>query len=166
MKLCLLDANIIIHLHELGLWEMMTTRFEVYVASTVRAEALFWTDDTGEEHAITLVTGKFVEVSASTSESAKPKRQFPALQIDAGELESLAWLLSGAADEECQVCSSDAVVFKVLGALGENFRGTSLEELLATVGDRRRLRPQYTKAFRERYAALGICCLPGHPHRT
>jgi hypothetical protein len=160
LKLCLLDANIIIHLHELGLWDMMTTRFEVYVASTVRAEALFWTDETGVERPITLAAGKFIEVSASTSESAKLKRQFPALQIDAGELESLAWLLSGAADEECQVCSIDAVVFKVLGALGENSRGSSLEELLVTVGDRRRLRPQYTKAFREKYAALGMTLSP------
>jgi len=105
LKLCLLDANIIIHLHELGLWDMMTIRFEVYVASTVRAEALFWTDDTGAERPITLSPGKFVEVSASTSDSAKLKRQFPALQIDAGELESLAWLLSGAADDECRLPS-------------------------------------------------------------
>jgi hypothetical protein len=156
LKLCLLDANVIIHLHQLGLWGMMTKRFEVYVASTVVAEAMFWTDDAGVEHPIALVAGTFTEVSASPAESAKLKRQFPALQIDAGELESLAWLLSGAADEECQVCSSDAVVFKVLGALNESFRGTSLEELLGTVGDRRRLKPQYTKDFRDKYAALGM----------
>lgn len=160
MKLCLLDANIVIHLHELGLWEMMVSRFEVFLASTVCEEALYWVDAQEEAHPIQLMAGTYVRVSARASELLTLKRQFPMLQIDAGELESLAWLLSGAADDNCQVCSSDAVVFKVLGALGEGSRGISLEELLQSAGDRRRLRIQYTKNFRERYAAQGMTLVP------
>jgi hypothetical protein len=159
LKLCLLDANIVIYLHELGLWETMVTRFEVFLASTVCDEAMFWTDADGQEYPIALRQGTFEEITASPSALADLKRQFPGFQIDAGELESLAWLLSGKADDECQICSSDAVVFKVLGAKAESFRGTSLEELLKAVGDSRKLGYQYTKAFRERYTAEGFGCL-------
>lgn len=156
MKLCLLDANVVIHLHELGLWRMIIERFEVFLASTVCDEAMFWTGADGQEHSIVLKPGTFKEISASPRELAELKREFPGFQIDAGELESLAWLMNGKADEECQICSSDAVVFKVLGAKAESFRGTSLEELLHVVGDCRKLGYQYTKAFRERYTAEGF----------
>jgi hypothetical protein len=156
LKLCLLDANVVIYLHQLGLWGMILSRFEVFLASTVCAEALFWIDEQGQEQTIQLTAGTYTEISASATELIKLKEQFSGLQIDAGELESLAWLLSSRADEQCQTCSSDAVVFKVLGSMSESFRGTSLEELLQSIGDRRRVGYQYTKAFRERYAALGL----------
>jgi hypothetical protein len=160
LKLCLLDANVIIYLHQLGLWKMMAERFELFIASTVRAEAMHWLDTDGAEHPIILDPKDFVEVSVGIAESARLRHKFPGLQIDAGELESLAWLLGGKADEACELCSSDAVVFKVLGALGETYRGISLEELLGSVGDRRRLGPQYTRAFSERYAAQGMGLMP------
>lgn len=156
MKLCLLDANVVIYLHKLGLWDMMTNRFDVYLSSVVCDESLFWVDDYGSKILIALDPSSFTSVSVDATETKKFEERFPTQKIDPGELESLAWLFSASCSDECQICSGDGVVYKILGALYESHRGVSLEELLITTGDKRKLEYAYTKKFRERKAEEGL----------
>ena len=71
-------------------------------------------------------------------------------RLDPGELESLVHLVNTAEKGLlCLLCSSDEIVFKVLGRLHRSDQGISLEEVLQVIGLGRKLPPQYTRSFRE-----------------
>lgn len=75
-------------------------------------------------------------------------------KLDPGETESLVFCLEeGVA---CLLCSSDAVVFRVLAQLDRTEQGVSLEEVLASVGLGRPLDRPYTKSFRKEFASKGL----------
>ena len=74
-------------------------------------------------------------------------------RIHPGEAESLTILLRG--KEGYRICSSDAIVFKVLGNLGKPELSISLEKALSEVGLGRPLDWQYTEEFRRKFLKEG-----------
>jgi hypothetical protein len=160
-RLLLLDANVIIYAHELGIWHLLTDRCEITVTRTVaEQEVYYWRDRDGGRHEIDLATDiqegrvRCIEVPLARIDAFRER--FSEVYLDAmdpGETESLAFLESSA--DPWRLCSSDAIVFRVLGSLGRAEQGISLEEVLSAVGLERQVDAMYDKTFRQRYTARG-----------
>lgn len=165
----LLDANIVIGLFQLGLWEAVVDRCELVLSEVVVDEADFYVDDHGNEHRIDLQpyihSGQIDVRGVTASDLATFRARFDDLYIqklDDGETESLA---IGERDDDYQICSADAIVFRVLAVLDRGQQGISLEELLEQVGLGRSLDRKFGKSFRlqnhdkglrDRMAGIGL----------
>jgi hypothetical protein len=157
-RLLLLDANVVIELHRLGLWNPVLERCEVILARTVIDESRYYA---GEKEDVAIDWGPDLPririVDLEVSEIQRFRDRFSPLyleKLDAGETESLAYLTS--TDEPCLICSSDAVVYRVLGALKRSAQGISLEEVLEQVGLTKMPHAQYTRAFRKQWSRKGF----------
>lgn len=159
LRFLLLDANVIIKLFELKLWDPVVERCEILIAETVAKEAQFFHDDVGQE-AIDLSpyanANKITLVSLTADEVASFRdRVTPDYweRIDPGEAEALAYLFASKAP--CLLCSADAIVFRILGRLSCGDRGISLEEILDNTGLSTAVPQQYCRAFRDRWTKVG-----------
>ena len=152
--LLLLNANIVIKLHELGLWVQVVQRYSVILTATVFGEARYYRegeDDVPielsrqvEQHLLTVVE---VDVGAFATFKDRFAPGYVE-RLDPGEGEALAFLDSSA--EDLMLCSSDGIVFRTLALLKRSEQGLSLEETLAGAGLGRQDLPwQFTKRFRE-----------------
>ncbi len=160
-RLLLLDANVVIHLFELGIWEDVIQRCDVHLAGTVIGEASDYIDAEGDRQEIDLepyVAGKKItRFDLETGQMDRFKENFGITyleQMDPGETESLAYLLG--AGPECKICSADKIVFRVLGALRRSDQALSLEEILQEIGLGRRLPRQFTRAYRDEWVRKGF----------
>lgn len=156
----ILDANVVIYLHEIGLWETLLTRCEVHLADTVaNHEVRFFHGAESDElidlsqdiahQRVTVFQVPLAIIEQFTSRFDPSYRD----ALDPGETESLALLMQGEA--RYQICSGDAIVFRVLGLLNRSQQGISLEELLRQLGLQKSVLRQYTKKFREHYTQQG-----------
>jgi hypothetical protein len=141
-SLLLLDANVVIRLFELGIWDRVVEACDVHLARTVIDEADFYTDGSGQRHAIELQPyerdSRVTVHDALISQVGALIDRFGAHFLDRlhdGERESLAVLVSG-------------LDTGVLGALAVGGQGVSLEEVLQRIGLGRTLKRQFSKAFR------------------
>jgi len=157
----LLDANVVIVLFKMGIWDRLVALCDLHVSETVIGEAHFYEDDAGQRHDFDL--GGYVKSGGIRSFSVPAAAvksfvdSFDASYIeklDAGEAESLAYLMT--AHDEHFICSADAIVYRVLGNLDRGHQGASLEEVLAKAGLGRKLPWQFSKAFRERWTGAGV----------
>ncbi len=160
-RLVILDANIIIYLHEIDLWQRLLDRYEVILSRTVAEhEAIFY--EVGEErHEIDLTTaisdGRIQVVDILAADLLKFRSRFDPLYLeglDPGETESLAYLLL-CPEQQIMICSADKIVYRVLPHLGLTERGISLEEMLSQSGLGRALPFPYSRAYREHWARRG-----------
>ena len=160
-RLLLLDANIVICLHELGIWDAFIAKCSVTLTQTIVDESKFWEDTQGNQHPIDLEPDiknsriQCIEVSIKTVEKFTRKYGPVYLEkLDYGEAESLAFLMDS--QEEWVIASSDKIVFKTLGREGRSEQGVSLEEILAKIGlTQSGLKYQYTKIFRDKITREG-----------
>ena len=158
-QLLLVDANIIIKLHELEIWEEFIKQCKVTVTETVAYdEAHFWIDQNEVRHDFDLsqeIENKKISCESVPLDQAEDfQRNFDSTYaIHAGEAEPLALLF--ASEENWLICSSDGIVFRVLGRTERADQGISLEELLYQIGLGRKLERQYTKKFREQFTQKG-----------
>jgi hypothetical protein len=144
---CLIfDANIVISLFAHGLWTSVVERCELILAETVVDEADFYVDAAGIERRINLKpdidAARIRVVSVPIRDIASFRRTFDPVyvqKLDDGETESLVYCLQEG--EPNRVCSSDAIVFKVLSVLDRSEQGVSLEEVLHSIGLWRPLSP-------------------------
>lgn len=164
LKLLLLDAGIVIGLHELGVWDNLLQLCDVTLTRTVAEdEVSCWDDESGQRHYIDqqkfqddIKAGRVTCIDVPLSQIAAFRTKFdPSYldRLDPGEAESLAFLL--ASEEEWLISSSDSIVFKVLGRFALAERGISLEEILQQVGLGRSVDWKYRKAFRLKYTQDG-----------
>lgn len=161
LQLVLLDANVVIKLFELGLWERLLPLCSIIVSETVRGEAQFYRARDGSHQPINLdpyIARAEVRVASASSSAvdsflAQFGREYTD-QIDPGELESLVLLAT--APPNSKVCSADGIVFKVLSLLDKAEAGISLQELLTAIGQNPRLPEHFTEDFRKRHAARGF----------
>jgi hypothetical protein len=156
-----LDANIIILLFQHGLWNEVVERCELILSETVIEEADFFVDSKGVEHRIDLQpdiqAGRIRVVAIMATEVATFRAQFDPVyvqKLDDGETESLAYCLREG--DPYRLCSSDAIVFKVLAVVDRSAQGVSLEEVLQAIGLARPLSRQFTRTFREENRANGL----------
>jgi len=157
----LLDANVVIHLFKCGVWDKLISRVRLQIASTILLEAHFFLNDAGARvdfNLQTYVDAKQIDVVvASLGEVRSFLARFDpsyAEKLDPGEAESLSYLLSASVDT--QICSADAIVFRVLGNLDRGEQGLSLEEVLQAVGLSRSLPQQFCRKFRTQYTSKGV----------
>jgi hypothetical protein len=161
-KLLLLDADVVIYLFSLGIWDEVVERCDVHLAKTViDEEAHFYETEDGERYDFELRpyadAGRIAEFSLTPSGLAGFLTQFDPVyleKLDAGEAESLAYLLT--LQGECRICSADKIVYRVLGNLRLGERGISLEEILQQTGLGRGLRRQFSEAYREEWTKKGF----------
>ena len=161
LRFLVLDANIVIKLFELGLWRQLCDRSEIVLADTVVAEEVqFYLDEQGERQEIDLSHDvrdrRVLVVSVGVDTLKRFLDRFDpvyAERLDPGEKESLAHLFSS--DDPCVICSSDAIVFRVLAWTNRQDQGLSLEEVLQAVGLGRALPEEYTKRSRLKWTRQG-----------
>jgi len=160
LKFLLLDANIVIKLFELGLWDQIIERCDIFLSQTiVEHEARYY--EAGEiQVRINLLpyieNNKLTVIDIHSSELQDFVNKFdPSYfeRLDPGESEALAYLCRR--NEPFRLCSSDSIVFKVLPQLDRVEQGISLEEVLQQLGLWRQLEWEYTKAFKERWTKIG-----------
>lgn len=159
-RLLLLDANIVIQLFELGLWDQIVERCEILLSRTVAEhEAKYFSGATGDQ-LIDLTKdieeGRIALVDKDALEVKQFLDQFDPVylgEMDPGEAESLAYIFSSR--DTCLISSSDAIVFRVLGRLNCEEQGVSLEEILHECGFACTLPRQYGKAFRDQWTKRG-----------
>lgn len=157
-RLILLDANVVIQLFQLGIWEQITARCDIVLAQTVVDEVQFYETDAGREY----VDWDHWKAKCSMRVESLPAADIQAYcasfgpgyyeKLDPGEAEALALL---AQDAESKICSADKIVWRVLGNTNATERGISLEEILTKSGLTKPLPPRFTKAFREKWCREG-----------
>ena len=143
LKLWLLDADVIIDLLSLGLFDTLVERHEIFVGTTVISEVKshkksYWADRSKVPvnfRTQYIDSGKVKELNSTASEidnlvvSKMPKLWVNT--IDIGELESLAILIK---EENLVFCSCDAAAIRALPFLDASERGISLENLISSAG--------------------------------
>lgn len=138
MKLWILDADVIIDLLSLKVFETLINHCELHLSSTVIEEVQFY--KIGQRkvqidfRSVYVDTGKVVEKSATTSDLKELTDRLPELYkkgIGAGELESLAVLNM---HRELVFCSMDGLAIKSLPFLDMSANGLSVEKLLQQSG--------------------------------
>jgi hypothetical protein len=161
LKLLILDASDVIHLHEFGIWGKLIGLCEVHLARTVvDIEAEYFEKD-GETHPIDLAddiaTDRVRVFEVSLADISRFRGQFDPLyvgELDPGETEALAYLTQSA--DSFRISSGDAIVYRVLGRLNLGEQGISLEEILSKVGLSQNKMPwPCQKKFREKYTKAG-----------
>ena len=138
MKLWLLDADVIIDLLGLNIFDKLVKIHQVHVASTVVGEVRFYRRD-GKKvaidfHKVYVGTDRVKEALASTEELGEIVKVLPEIKrevIHPGELESIAILLR---EESLTLCSCDAATIRVLPLFDLPERGVSTETLLRKSG--------------------------------
>ena len=161
-SLLLLDANTVIKLFQLDLWDKLVESCDVHLSRTiVTTEAHFFEDEQGERQDFDLSSYEASDCitvfDVTLDQDRQLTRHFDAPYLerfDPGEREALAHLVTS--NEPYIICSADSIVFKVLGFLNRAEQGISLEEILQQTGFGREMPWQFTKAFRERYTQEGF----------
>ena len=160
-KLLLLDANVVIEISRHGIWGQITSQCEIHLACTVIDESQFYEDDKGNRHYLDLtpqINSKTITVfDLTTSQIDGFRNKFDPIyfeKLDTGETESLAYLLDKS--DECQICSADKIVYRILGNLQRSEQGVSLEEVLAQIGLGRKLSREFTREYREEWTKKGF----------
>lgn len=138
MKLWLLDADVIIKLLELDVFDRLADQHEVHVASTVIDEVKYFRRDGRKvqvDFRSTYVdSGRAVEDSATVEQMQEVVGRLPVLKqqvIHAGELESLSVLVNR---EDLTLCTFDAAAIRTLPFLDASDRSVSAERLLQSSG--------------------------------
>lgn len=160
-RLLLLDANIVIEISRHGLWDQIVARCDIHLARSVIDEAHFFVDANGDRQPIDLTAcfdaGSITVFDLTPSDLVEPRAKFDPVyfeKLDPGETESLAYLLRQS--DDCQICSADKIVYRVLGNLRRAAQGVSLEEVLNQIGLGRRLTREFSRDYREQWTQKGF----------
>ena len=122
-RLLLLDANVVIYLFEIDLWDKLVEHCEVLLSRIVaEREAQFFEKDDGEKVYLDLqpyvADQRVTVIDASVADIKAFRDLFDPVylsRLEDGESESLAYLIKS--PEKCLICSADAIVFRVLALL-------------------------------------------------
>jgi hypothetical protein len=163
-QLLLLDANIVIELFRLGIWDKFLEHCDVHLSRTIaEIEVCFFVDEYGDQQPIDL--SSYIQDDRITIFDASIA-QLQALEVpfkckpmyierfDPGEAEALAFMVDSTA--EYMLCSADSIVFKSLGFLGREDQALSLERILAQIGLSRTLTWQFRDDAREKWLREGF----------
>ncbi len=162
----LLDANIVIELFRLAIWNQVVERCEIHLPSVVVQESACFEDAAGDPRQIDLsryqAAGQIHIFETPLSLIQQFLSHFDPLyleKLDDGEVAALAFLFSQDSTSEpstWMISSADAIVYRVLGNFGRSAQGLSLEEILSHTGLSRSLSRQYSKSFRKYWSRQGF----------
>jgi hypothetical protein len=160
LKLYLLDADVVIDLLELDLFDKLINRATVVTAETVAGEVRFFYRD-GMKVSVDFVadyvqTGSVRIETATVDEIKTSLSPIPTTQRDGlhpGELESLAILVR---TSDLLFCSCDAATIRALPFLNCSDRAISVEEALQKSGlTSRSLKDRHTNEYLQENIAEG-----------
>jgi len=160
LKLLILDACIVIQLHEMGRWDAILQRCDVYLSDIVAKREVRFDDANGVQIDLkpAVQAGDINVFAVSEQNIENFRNQFDADYLgvmDDGEAESLAFLF--ASKEDFLISSADRIVYRVLGNLHRRDQGISLEEILDRLGSTASNLPrQYRKSFRDQWSQTGF----------
>lgn len=163
LKYLLLDSDVIIHLHELALWDpfIMNGTVRVCVASTVINESIYF--DTPKKKKVRIRLGNYVKSNQILEWTASPyeiNQTFSGLprgfapQIEAGERESIA-ILKREIISNVSFCTGDGGAMVTLGMLNMSEYGISLESAMNHFGMKRAFKWNFSDAHFKRYVDEG-----------
>ena len=164
----LLDAGPIIKLFSLGIWDDFISNCDISMSRIIAEDQVLYTEDGQKKLDLNPYKEqdliKVIDVEPSVVKTFYDK--FDLLyqaDVHDGEKETLAFLDNSS--DNWLVCSSDHVVFKVLGRLNKADQCISLEEILKTIGlgqvsnwkniTSRDKEWKYTKKFKEKWTQRG-----------
>lgn len=158
LKYLSLDANVIIYLHEIGLWKAFAKRFEVYVSATVANEVSFYPGEFGKQIPINLKNEKINILEMNVTEAKRMVYsiidKFTGPDIHLGEIESIA-LMMKKQYENLKLCTGDGAAIKAACLLGIKDRTISLEEAMTQGGMKKKIKNQYTKKTMKKWKKRG-----------
>jgi len=139
LELWILDADIVIDLLELGIFDKLVEKHEIFTSSIVATVEIKYFYKNGVKTSIDFQSeyvkkGKVKIKEATLDEISNIKLLLPDLHresIDLGELESMAILIK---DTSLSFCCCDAAAIRALPFLNCSERALSLESLLKTSG--------------------------------
>lgn len=148
----LLDANIVIEAHAVGIWGSLIRSYGIVVPSiVVHREAKYFRGPSrsgGINLATAVSRSEIKEISATLEQLADLAAQFDSLfieSIDPGEHEALACMLDNS--DGLQFCTADARPIQALAMLGMSAQGISFERLLGYIGLQPRLDEWFQQFF-------------------
>lgn len=150
----LLDADVVIRLFELGIWDRLVRAAQVSVARTVLDETMCWYDpDTMARKCIVLqpdiAEGRITVIDCDANEVAPVSAACEKFSdLHAGELESLAIMCRPG--QSALFCTADGGAIRAAVLLDLLERTVSLEELLKQVGLGRDFSGRENQQFSER----------------
>lgn len=149
-KLLLLDADVVIDLHTLGVFDRISKGFAIHITKTVLEEVQYFKSGGKKtrihiDDCVTVIEDVALSNLQTVREEAKEAR----LGIDPGELESIACLTQE--EENLIFCTCDQAAIKLLSFMNLDGRSISLEKALRSTGyQRRNLYPRHLeKTFSE-----------------
>jgi hypothetical protein len=163
LKLWLLDADVVIKLLELSVFDKLAKLHQLHIASTVINEVKFYKKDNQKiqvnfrrEY---VESGRVIEVIASASEMQQVLLKLPPLKRDAihpGEIESLSILVR---DDTLTLCTFDAAAIRAVPFIDASDRVISAERLLQTSGlmlsPGHKLDPRLTEKYFQSNLSIG-----------
>jgi hypothetical protein len=141
-KLLLLDADVIIDLHVLGIFDKLAKAYEIFVTVEVLREARYY-KKAGKKYPIH-IKGKITvinNVQLDSLNKVMAEARAARLAIDQGEATSIAYLLQS--EEEMRLCSFDKAAIKLISYMELEAKSVSLEKALKNVGHHTKLYPRH-----------------------
>jgi hypothetical protein len=171
-KLIILDANVIIHSHELGIWTHLINQFDVCIVGIViDDEAKYFQSQTGIKSDINLkkseTEGKIKRLDPELSHTQKILKEYKEVFVkglDPGERDAITILNSDGFDEHL-FCSGDKAAIKAAAVINKTFNVISLEKLLKDSGQSgavKNLRHEFLESYTKQYIAAGTTERPMH----
>jgi hypothetical protein len=144
-KLLLLDADVIIDLHSLQLFEKLRKSYNPYVTQEVLAKAKFYKRRNQKipiklGNKVTVVKDVRVEHLAAVQKEA----QEAWLAIDSGEATSIAYILQG--EKDLALCLCDKAAIKLMAYMNLEQNSVSLEKALKNAGHHAKLFPRHLES--------------------
>ena len=124
LKLLILDAGVVIYLHEIDLWQQVVANCDLYLSRIVAEKEVLFQKSERDEYGYDFDSSPLIKSGAikvfdvSVSDLKSFRNQFDLLylgDLDDGESESLAFLVKQPPD--FLISSGDAIVYRVLGKL-------------------------------------------------
>jgi hypothetical protein len=163
-RLLLLDANAVIAALEAGIWEPLVAAYDVGLPSIVVHTELIHYHDSASGRRIAINADEWVgagtvreiEMTPGDLHGTLSRFREPFVsQLDPGETEAIAYMLTLDEEDETRFVSADSWAIQAAAMLGLGHRMQSLEEVLEQCGQRRRLPSHHGRDFLRQNLAEG-----------
>ncbi len=131
-KLLLLDADVIIDLHSLGLFGIICKAYDIFLTWAVFEEAKYY-KKSGTKFAIYIKDVVIIkDVDLESLRKVQKEAKEARLGIDPGESTAIAYLIE--ATEEITFCTCDKAAIKLISFMELDQKAISLENALKSTG--------------------------------
>lgn len=153
-KLLLLDANVIIDLHSLDLFEKVAKAYEIKIVREVFKEAKFYPKKNRKIPLnIKALVSIIEDVDLNSLHEVDKQAKEALLAIDAGEAISIAYVSQGI--EDITFCTCEGAAIKLLSYMDLERKSISVEKVLKDIGQRPRLFPRHLESTFKRWIKEG-----------